>query len=85
MGREGAALRASSFPFLMLVERDRSEHGLVRQYAAVPLTACYLLHLVEEYSPHAWGWTEDAPMSLPEKAVFPTPVGMAERTYGQGE
>lgn len=64
-------MRESSFPFLMLVERDRSEHGLVRQYAAVPLTACYLLHLVEKYSPHAWGRTENAPMSLPAKAVFP--------------
>ena len=64
-------MRESSFPFVMFVERDRSEHGLVRQYAAVPLTACYLLHLVEEYSPHAWGWTENAPMDLPAKAVFP--------------
>lgn len=43
-------MRESSSPFLMLVELDRSKHGLVRQYAAVPLTACYLLHLVEEYS-----------------------------------
>lgn len=77
-------MRASSFPFLMLVERDRSKHGLVRQYAAVPLTACYLLHLVEKYSPHAWGRTENAPMSLPEKAVFPTPVGMPSEHMDKG-
>ena len=73
-------MRESSFPFLMLVERDRSEHGLVRQYAAVPLTACYLLHLVEKYSPHAWERADE----LAGEGSIP-PVGMAERTYGQGE
>lgn len=52
-------MRESSFPFLMFVVQDRSKHGLVRQYAAVPLTVCYLLHLVEEYPPHAWGWPSE--------------------------
>ena len=76
-------MRESSFPFLMLVELDRSKHGLVRQYAAVPLTACYLLHLVEEYSTCV-GMNRERADELVGEGSIP-PVGMAERTYGQGE
>lgn len=77
-------MRASSFPFLMLVELDRSKHGLVRQYAAVPLTACYLLHLVEEYSTCV-GMNRERADGLAGEGSIPHSRGDAERTYGQGE